>query len=555
MLSNAGSLVCKLALGKSSQSPTFSLVVPTLRRADTLERTLVTLVNQPDAEIVVQNNGNDPATRALVESFDNERVRHFSTSEVVPMTENWERALANAGGEIVAFIGDDDGLLPDACDLAASVFECNELDILSWRPFLYLWPGFWDERRRNRLEAPVDLSLRIERVWSRRLLRRFYAFEAHYSALPMIYNSFVKRSLIGRVIDRHGRYFFGSTPDVTSGIVNAAFCSSFLRSSRPLSVAGLSQHSTGHKLTRAGDRSTKEQVARDFPRLADKAETPAVSNLEFLIGEEMKLIEDEVLEDGVVEFSNRGLVRAMAAAINESPSQYETSRALIDELVERFALDQKDVVVPARADRGAAIPDGVHVRGPYEVLFVINGDRIGLESIEDAVNLASQLVPEPALMVMPGPEAADVVPVLTTTPLSFARGANGANALVSGWSEPEPWGTWSVDREATIDLALGATTGRPAALELRFRTVPVPGGQPRVVECAAGGRMLHRWEFSETDHEGTRLIQLPGDVSANGHVDLTFVNINARSPKELGLSDDQRPLGIGIESLRFVVGA
>src|SRR3954471_23520401 len=47
----------------------FSLVVPTLRRAGTLEHTLTTLQTQPAAEIVVQNNGNDPSTRSLVESL------------------------------------------------------------------------------------------------------------------------------------------------------------------------------------------------------------------------------------------------------------------------------------------------------------------------------------------------------------------------------------------------------------------------------------------------------------------------------------------------------
>jgi hypothetical protein len=467
------------------------------------------------------------------------------------MTENWERALANARGEIVAFIGDDDGLLPDACEFASAMLEPDYPEILSWQPFLYLWPEFWDERRRNRLEVPLDLSFEIEHVGTRKLLKRFYAFEAHYSTLPMIYNSFVRRSLIRRVIDRHGRYFFGSTPDVTSGIVNAAFCSSFLRSSRPLSVAGLSQHSTGHRLTRAEDRSTREQVARDFPRLASKAGTPAVSNLEFLIGEEMKLIQTEVLGDGLVAFSNRGLVRAMAAAVNESPSQYETSRALIDELIERFGLERNDVNVPDRADHARSVPDGVHVRGPREVLFVIDGDQVGLQSIEDAVRLASQLVPHREQMRKPRLGPVDDVPAVTAEPLSFARGANGVNALVSGWSQPESWGTWSVDREASLELAF-AKSSRPLALELKFRAVPMPIAQPRTVECATDGRTLHRWEFLQTEHEGLRVIRLPDEVSATGIVVLTFVNMNARSPKELGLSEDERVLGIGIESLRLV---
>jgi glycosyltransferase involved in cell wall biosynthesis len=52
--------------------PRFSLVVPTLKRSDTLRRTLATLVVQTynDFEIVVQSNSNDPATEAVIKEFN-----------------------------------------------------------------------------------------------------------------------------------------------------------------------------------------------------------------------------------------------------------------------------------------------------------------------------------------------------------------------------------------------------------------------------------------------------------------------------------------------------
>jgi glycosyltransferase involved in cell wall biosynthesis len=60
----------------------FSLVIPTLRRVDTLEHTLATLLAQDydDMEIVVQNNGNDPATRELVESTRDARSTRRTTA-------------------------------------------------------------------------------------------------------------------------------------------------------------------------------------------------------------------------------------------------------------------------------------------------------------------------------------------------------------------------------------------------------------------------------------------------------------------------------------------
>jgi glycosyltransferase involved in cell wall biosynthesis len=96
--------------------PLFSLVIPTLRRPDTLQHSLATLLRQPrpEVEIIVQNNGDDLATRRLVERVGDERVRHCSSDRVLAMCENWERALDSCRGEWIIFIGDDDGLLPDA---------------------------------------------------------------------------------------------------------------------------------------------------------------------------------------------------------------------------------------------------------------------------------------------------------------------------------------------------------------------------------------------------------------------------------------------------------
>src|SRR6266446_5939367 len=149
----------------------FSVAVPTLRRVDTLEHTLATLISQDydDLEIVGQNNGNDPATRELVESTCDLRVRHFGTDDVLSMTENWERAAENCSGAYVTVIGDDDGLLPDACAIAGAVLENDPSEILSWEPLVYFWPEFFDDARRNRLQAPISFDFVVRRQPSRPL--------------------------------------------------------------------------------------------------------------------------------------------------------------------------------------------------------------------------------------------------------------------------------------------------------------------------------------------------------------------------------------------------
>jgi len=199
--------------------PRFSLVLPTLRRPDTLTHALATLCAQPsdDIEIVVQNNGSDPETQAVVERAKDDRIRYFSTAKVLPMSENWEQALSNSTGDYVTFIGDDDGLLPDACEVAAAAFDGSELEILSWEPSSFYWPTVADPAWRGHLQVRYSPRLVVTPLLARPAVERVFAFELHYSKLPMIYNSFVARIVTERVRARYGRYFNGTSPDVTSG--------------------------------------------------------------------------------------------------------------------------------------------------------------------------------------------------------------------------------------------------------------------------------------------------------------------------------------------------
>jgi hypothetical protein len=534
----------------------FSLVIPTLRRADTLEHALTTLLAQSyaDIEIVVQNNGRDPATLAVVERVNDARVRHFSTDDVVPMVDNWERALSNTTGEFITFIGDDDGLLPDACDVAARILDADDAEILSWQPFLYLWPQYWDERRQNRLQATVSFEFEVRREASRPLLERFYDFGAHYSKLPMLYNSFVKRSLIDRVRERHGKYFFGSLPDVTSGIVNAAFSASFLVSSRALSVAGLSQHSTGNRWTRAATRPLPGELERDFPGL--RGEEPASasgSNLEILVAKEMKLMNEQVLRaDSGVVFNEEGLVRSMAMSINDSPSRYDETKALILSRIQLLGIPAEDIAIPPSTEHPLAPADGVHVLGPYEVMFVIDGHQIGLRTISDAVRQATQLIPSMDALVRAEGGTRGAVPVVSVEPLSLTKGSDGAGALVRGWGEAEAWGTWSIDRESTMRVEIPPNGGREVVrLGLRYRAIPFPDGTPRLVRCTVGEATLHEWQFSRSNAQGDLVIEIPA-VFAGERVDLTLVNLNPKSPAELGVSADERRLGLGVEEIRLI---
>jgi glycosyltransferase involved in cell wall biosynthesis len=533
-------------------TPRFSLVVPTLRRSDTLRHTLATLTAQDgeDVEIVVQNNGDDPLTRAVVDALADPRVRHFASDVTVTMRENWEMALGHARGNFVAFIGDDDGLFPDACRIAGAILDRTGAQILSWAPFCYYWPNYVHPEERNRLVAVVDDHVRVRVLRSVDVLRRVYRFSATYAELPMLYNSFVARPVIEAVIAANGRYFVSRAPDVSSGILNAAYSPRFARLSRPLSMTGLSHHSVGHNTyIAARGRVSEQQTERDLGAPLTNERLVAVDNLHVFLAEEMLYIRDRVPSvKGVLDVDYRGLVVAMANAINDRPGSYDETLTAIRLLARRHDIDLTRVAaIPPRSDMRPVDACGVTPIGDGRVRYIVDGREEKLKTIADAITWIwrrMQHVDAPCAIAIED----DAPPVLRPgETIKFAAGAAGRAALEDGWGLPESWGAWSVAKRATLYLALDKVA--PLHLRLGYRAF-VHDRHPWVdVVCRHNGRIVATWRCAEWSGVVDLVLSASG---ADGLTELEFEISDPRSPAEFGLSTDRRLLGLGVEWLSLV---
>jgi Glycosyl transferase family 2 len=551
--------------------PHLSIVIPTLGRPDTLRHALATLVVQQgaDCEFIVQNNGGDPAVAALVDGLDDPRFHHVASADIVPMTENWERALAAASGDYVLFIGDDDGLMPDACALAAHVLALRAPALLSWLPFAYYWPGYYHEGWRNRLIAAIDFRFTAERVAAGPLLQQVYRFQAHYSRLPMIYNSFVRRDVIEAMRQRCGRYFLGYSPDVTSGIANAALTPDFLRLTRPLSISGLSRHSTGHRLFFAeADALSSATGQRDFGALAKDPRLPDLNALSLFLANDMLLLKRRLFPDqAAIEVDFRGLAQAVAAEINDRPELYDRTWQSLLDLAHRHGFDPFTLAVPARAASRPGLRTGLRLDGPARVEFVLDGDALGLCHIADAVRVMAQFLPRIDALDLaetaappqtsPAPTQQPQTPQLQTAPLpglGFGRGGAGLAVLGEGWSEPEEWGTWSVARFCSLRLAIRPLPVAPVTMALACRGFVTAAHPSLAVRTQAGTAAPVEREFTLAAPAAEwRLLLDPAGFAPDGSVRISFTISEPHSPAELGASDDTRPLGLGIERL-WIVG-
>ena len=224
---------------------TCSLIIPTRNRCDTLDFTLKTAVaiNDDRLEIIVSDNASDDGTREIVAAHRDNRIRYVNTGHRLGMSQNWEFALSHARGDWLGYIGDDDGILPDAVERLRQIVAETGVESVRARNGAYLWPAIAGESR-GLLTVPTGGNVTVKD--SRRVLSRVLHGFAPYPTLPMLYHGgFAAKTLIDRARDSASPFFRSRIPDVYSGILLGHVAGKFAWSERPLAINGASAHSTG----------------------------------------------------------------------------------------------------------------------------------------------------------------------------------------------------------------------------------------------------------------------------------------------------------------------
>ena len=104
---------------ESSIRPLVSIGIPTYNRANGyLKETLESALAQtyPNVEIVVADNCSPDATRAVVASYDDPRVRYFRHEPGIKPNDNFNFCLQQANGTYFLLLHDDDKIDPDFID-------------------------------------------------------------------------------------------------------------------------------------------------------------------------------------------------------------------------------------------------------------------------------------------------------------------------------------------------------------------------------------------------------------------------------------------------------
>jgi hypothetical protein len=137
-------------------------------------------------------------------------------------------------------------------------------------------------------------------------------------------------------------------------------------------------------------------------------------------------------------------------------------------------------------------------------------------------------------------------------PIEFVAGAGSALFLDWGWSGLEDWGVWSIGSQSALSFSVDSELRkRPVRLTAQLRTVVNPTTPTIATTVEANGHELAVWQFDAQNATGSFEAILPPNVwsSDDGGVTIRFYIDKPLSPAEIGLSNDPRPLGIGLESL------
>jgi glycosyltransferase involved in cell wall biosynthesis len=382
----------------------FSIIIPTRQRHDTLKFAIQSVVNQTfqNFEVIVADNFSTSETEEVAKSFSDDRIKYHRASYSLSMADNWELGLSKTTGDYIFILGDDDALMPDALEIASQLINRDNYLIISWLRYFYAWDTSIVPWLRNHLGVNLDRCAEVRN--SRQFLHDFYRGKVEYEQLPMMYNSFVHRSIIDRVKSIHGRYFDTHCPDAFSGIANAYFSDSYLYSYRALSITGTSGHSNGaaHLFPNLNDRSSKAKLSLEDKDLANEYHSDILpqQSLEVPVTPETAVADVQLkakdiffLDDPYLSLDINAYLYSLVASINRDSSIYEDLKTYIELLALKY-----DIVLPL-------IPKKVptQIGHPFQGIVTnangnpehlrVNCAQAGIFNVADAAKLALAITP------------------------------------------------------------------------------------------------------------------------------------------------------------------
>src|SRR5260221_8938671 len=122
----------------------FSVLLPTRNRLEFLKYAVQSVFDQgyEDWEIVVADNASEQKVADFVRDLNDVRIKYLRSDELLPVTENWNRALDGSSGDYFIMLGDDDCLLGGCIAIAAGLLkEFGDPELIYTEAIQFAYPN------------------------------------------------------------------------------------------------------------------------------------------------------------------------------------------------------------------------------------------------------------------------------------------------------------------------------------------------------------------------------------------------------------------------------
>lgn len=139
--------------------------------------------------------------------------------------------------------------------------------------------------------------------------------------------------------------------------------------------------------------------------------------------------------------------------------------------------------------------------------------------------------------------------------IDFSQQGISTLYATQGWSEPEAWGRWSVNGESAIQMRLVEPSSQVLELELVMGAFVGGSHTCQQVNVLVNAKEIARQSLcmgkGGEQPSSYKFVLAPELLRADSKIDIRLVTPNSISPKTLGISADDRVLGVGVRSLRL----
>jgi hypothetical protein len=138
------------------------------------------------------------------------------------------------------------------------------------------------------------------------------------------------------------------------------------------------------------------------------------------------------------------------------------------------------------------------------------------------------------------------------TDINFTTGGDSADYTLSGWSEPEPWGTWKQGKRASIHLSIESPIKSSALLTVQSTAFLMATHSLLLVTIFCEGIFIGEWYINNGELASRNLAIPASAIVERKDLHLEFRIANSVSPASCGESADHRLLGLGVTKLSLI---